>query len=79
MKLFGNPEQLPKMVTCKEFLQAEICTVSSCVLQGLYLLFLCKNTLIILGNFIKTERYADYFVFLHRENRQVFDNRSYRQ
>lgn len=27
MKLFGNPEQLPEMATCKEFLQAEIYTV----------------------------------------------------
>lgn len=53
MKLFGNPEQLPKMVTCKEFLQAEICTVFASrkpteVRQFHFILYLCIE---------KTDRY----------------------
>lgn len=39
MQLFGNTNQLPEMVTCKEFLQAEIYTVLLCAPQRFYSLF----------------------------------------
>ncbi len=49
MKLFGNTNQLPDMVTCKEFLQAEICTVLLCVLRDCIHFFCSKNAVIIIG------------------------------
>lgn len=49
MQLFGNTNQLPEMVTCKEFLQAEIYTVLLCAPKDFIHYFLCKNAVIIIG------------------------------
>lgn len=42
MQLFGNTNQLPEMVTCKEFLQAEIYTVLLCAPKILFIIFYVK-------------------------------------
>ncbi len=49
MELFRNTNQLPEMVTCKEFLQAEIYTVLLCAPKDFIHYFLCKNAVIIIG------------------------------